>query len=116
MPSLIQNFLSGFIKEGALEVELPSGKLMRFGEPNVTAPSVALRDPKAQWTGRLHTGAFRNPAAYRTRRTHVLDIEVLRLHYARTLQTWAGFPIAPAERWGITTRVTPLLSAAAPPA
>jgi hypothetical protein len=69
IPNLIQNFLAGFIK-GRLEVELPSGKLMRFGEPNVTAPRIALRDPKAQWTGRLHTRAFRNPAAYRTRRTH----------------------------------------------
>jgi hypothetical protein len=49
MPSLIQNFLSGFIKEGALEVELPSGKLMRFGEPNATAPRIALRESKAQW-------------------------------------------------------------------
>jgi cyclopropane-fatty-acyl-phospholipid synthase len=50
MPSLIQNFLSGFVKEGALEVALPSGKVMRFGEQNVTdAPRIAMRDSKAQW-------------------------------------------------------------------
>jgi cyclopropane-fatty-acyl-phospholipid synthase len=50
MPNLIQNFLSGFVKEGALEVALPSGKVMRFGEQNVTdPPRIAMRDSKAQW-------------------------------------------------------------------
>jgi cyclopropane-fatty-acyl-phospholipid synthase len=50
MRHLIENFLSGFVKEGALEIALPSGRLMRFGEQNVTdPPRIALRDRKAQW-------------------------------------------------------------------
>ncbi len=50
MRNLIENFLSGFIKEGALEVALPSGKVMRFGEPSVAdPPRIAVRDRKAQW-------------------------------------------------------------------
>jgi cyclopropane-fatty-acyl-phospholipid synthase len=50
MPNLIQNFLSGFVKEGALEVALPGGKVMRFGEQNLAdPPRIAMRDSKAQW-------------------------------------------------------------------
>jgi cyclopropane-fatty-acyl-phospholipid synthase len=50
MPSPIENFLSGFVKEGALEVALPSGRVMRFGEQNVVGPPrIAMRDTKAQW-------------------------------------------------------------------
>jgi cyclopropane-fatty-acyl-phospholipid synthase len=50
MPNLIQNFLSGFVKEGALEVALPGGQVMRFGEQNVIdPPRIAMRDSKAQW-------------------------------------------------------------------
>ena len=50
MPSLIENFLSSFVKEGALEVALPGGKVMRFGEQNVAdPPRIAMRDSKAQW-------------------------------------------------------------------
>ncbi|MBV9396092.1 MAG: class I SAM-dependent methyltransferase [Methylobacteriaceae bacterium] len=50
MPNAIQNFLSGFVKEGALEVALPGGKVMRFGEQNVAdPPRIAMRDSKAQW-------------------------------------------------------------------
>jgi cyclopropane-fatty-acyl-phospholipid synthase len=50
MPKLIENFLSGFVKEGALEFALPSGEVMRFGEPNVAdPPRIAIRDSKALW-------------------------------------------------------------------
>ncbi|MBV9394062.1 MAG: class I SAM-dependent methyltransferase [Methylobacteriaceae bacterium] len=50
MRTLIENFLSDFIKEGAVEVALSSGKVMRFGEPDIAdPPRVVLRDRKAQW-------------------------------------------------------------------
>jgi cyclopropane-fatty-acyl-phospholipid synthase len=50
MPNLIGNLLSDFIKEGAVELELPSGRVMRFGELNVAyPPRLAVRDSKAQW-------------------------------------------------------------------
>jgi cyclopropane-fatty-acyl-phospholipid synthase len=50
MRSLIEKFLSDFVKEGALEVALPSGKVVRMGDENVVdPPKIALRDSKAQW-------------------------------------------------------------------
>jgi cyclopropane-fatty-acyl-phospholipid synthase len=50
MRNLIEKFLSDFVKEGALEVELPSGKVMRVGEQSVAnPPRIAIRDRKAQW-------------------------------------------------------------------
>ncbi len=51
MPSsLIENFLAGLIKEGALEAELPNGKVLRVGEPGVKdPPRIVIRDTKAQW-------------------------------------------------------------------
>jgi cyclopropane-fatty-acyl-phospholipid synthase len=50
MRSLIENFLADFIKEGALEVALPNGKVLRVGEPRVKdPPRIVIRDTKAQW-------------------------------------------------------------------
>src|SRR4051794_2437359 len=50
MRTLIENFLSDFIKEGAVEVALSSGKVMRFGDANIAdPPRLVLRDRKAQW-------------------------------------------------------------------
>jgi cyclopropane-fatty-acyl-phospholipid synthase len=50
MLGLIENFLSDFIKEGALEFAFANGKVVRFGDRGVAdPPRVALRDRKAEW-------------------------------------------------------------------